>query len=75
MTGFPDVLNIEQAANYLGLGNDAIYKLAQKKQIPAFKVRGKWRFAKVVLLNWIQENSTKQQPQLKRASGSLWTIK
>ncbi len=43
----PEVLTIPEAAKYLQLGKDAVYKMAQQWTIPARKIRGKWRFSRV----------------------------
>lgn len=53
-----ELMNIKEAAGYLRLNYMTVYKLAQKRQIPAFKVGGNWRFKKDILDNWLVQNAT-----------------
>jgi excisionase family DNA binding protein len=48
-------MNIKEAAVYLRLNSMTVYRLAQKRQLPAFKVGGNWRFKKQLLDNWMAE--------------------
>ena len=48
-----ELMNIKEAASYLRLNYMTVYKLAQKRRIPAFKVGGNWRFKKDILDNWL----------------------
>jgi excisionase family DNA binding protein len=52
-----EILNIKEAASYLRLNSMTVYKLAQKRQIPAFKVGGNWRFKKDLLEKWLVQKS------------------
>jgi len=46
-------MNIKEAASYLRLNYMTVYKLAQKRRLPAFKVGGIWRFKRDILDNWL----------------------
>jgi excisionase family DNA binding protein len=50
-------MNIKDTAAYLRLNYMTVYKLAQKGQLPAFKVGGTWRFKKDILDDWVQKKS------------------
>ena len=50
-----DLMNVKEAAQYLRLNYMTVYKLAQKKQIPAIRVGGNWRFKKDILDNWLEQ--------------------
>ena len=52
-TSLEELMNIREAAGYLRLSSMTVYRLAQKKAIPAFKVGGNWRFKKDLLDNWL----------------------
>ncbi len=52
-----ELLNIKEAASYLRLNSMTVYKLAQKRRIPAFKVGGNWRFKKDLLEKWLEQKS------------------
>jgi excisionase family DNA binding protein len=40
-------------AKLLKVAEKTVYTMAQKGQLPAFKVRGQWRFKRVDIDNWI----------------------
>ncbi|HSW59108.1 MAG TPA: response regulator [Dehalococcoidales bacterium] len=52
-----ELMNIKEAAAYLRLNYMTVYKLAQKRRLPAFKVGGNWRFKKDILDNWLTEQA------------------
>lgn len=52
-----ELMNIKDTAAYLRLNYMTVYKLAQKGQLPAFKVGGTWRFKKEILDDWVQKKS------------------
>lgn len=39
-----EILTLEEVAAYLKAGKRTVYRLAQKGDIPAFKLGGTWRF-------------------------------
>lgn len=51
------ILTIKQVAEYLKVTERTIYRLAAAKKIPAFKVGGTWRFARVDIDAWIKHQS------------------
>ena len=52
-----EIMTIEECAKYLKTSISTIYRLAQKRKIPSFKVLGQWRFKKEYIDTWIRENS------------------
>ena len=52
-----EIMTIQECARYLKTSISTIYRLAQKRRIPSFKVSGQWRFKKELLDSWISENS------------------
>ena len=50
-------MTIGEVADYLKVTERTIYRLAGAKKIPAFKVGGSWRFSKVDIDRWIQQQS------------------
>lgn len=50
-----DVLTISQVADYLQVNEMTVYKLAQEKRIPAFKIGSHWRVKKEDLNDHIEE--------------------
>ena len=55
-----EVLTIKEVAALLKVGDKTIYSMAQNGELPAFKVRGQWRFSRKDLDAWIelQKHST-----------------
>jgi excisionase family DNA binding protein len=52
-----EVMDIRQAANYLGISPDTLYKYASESFIPAFKLGNRWRFKKSRLDDWMDQQS------------------
>ena len=50
-----DILTIQQFAKYLKLNEKTAYRLANEGKLPGFKVDGSWRFKRVDLEQWIEE--------------------
>ncbi len=60
-----EVMDIRQAADYLGISGDTLYRYASEGLIPAFKLGNRWRFRKSLLDSWMDEKSgVKAQPQI-----------
>lgn len=49
-----EVLTIKDVAALLKVGEKTIYSMAQRGELPAFKVRGQWRFSRKDLDAWIE---------------------
>jgi len=50
-----EIMTIKEVAKYLKMNEKTIYNLIKKKEIPAFKVGGNWRFKKSIIDKWIEE--------------------
>lgn len=48
-----DILNLEQAIEFLGVSEKTIIKLLREEHIPARKIGREWRFSKEALIKWI----------------------
>jgi excisionase family DNA binding protein len=46
MTDMDEIMTLEEVATYLKVTPRTIYRMLEEEQIPAFKVRGAWRFRK-----------------------------
>lgn len=57
MNDSPEVMNIRQAAEYLGISSDTLYKYLAEERIPAFKLGNRWKFKKSVLDRWMERQS------------------
>src|SRR5690606_27740824 len=58
-----EILTLEEVAAYLKAGKRTVYRLAQKGEIPAFKLGGTWRFRRSDLDRWIAERINKKKPE------------
>lgn len=52
-----EVMDIRQAAEYLGISADTLYRYASEGFVPAFKLGNRWRFRKSLLDGWMDEKS------------------
>lgn len=52
----PDaLLTLHEVADLLKVAEKTVYTMAQRRELPAFKVRGQWRFKQTDLDLWIEE--------------------
>jgi excisionase family DNA binding protein len=49
-----EILTLPEVAGLLKVAEKTVYTMAQRAEIPAFKVRGQWRFKRVDLDRWIE---------------------
>jgi excisionase family DNA binding protein len=57
MADSPEVMNIKQASQYLGVSPDTLYKYVSEEKIPAFKLGNRWKFKKTILDAWMEKKS------------------
>lgn len=50
-----DILDIPEAAKVLRLNEQTVRRLARERRLPAFKVGAEWRFHRLVLDRWCQQ--------------------
>jgi excisionase family DNA binding protein len=53
-----EILTLPEIAQLLKVADKTVYTMAQKGEIPAFKVRGQWRFRRTDIDAWIQAQTT-----------------
>lgn len=58
-----EILTLDEVAAYLKAGKRTVYRLAQKGEIPAFKLGGTWRFRRSELDLWIAESISKKKQE------------
>ncbi|MFN3751244.1 MAG: methylation-associated defense system helix-turn-helix domain-containing protein MAD1 [Thiobacillus sp.] len=56
-----EVLTIKDVAALLKVGEKTIYSMAQGGELPAFKVRGQWRFSRKDLDAWMEQQKHSTQ--------------
>jgi excisionase family DNA binding protein len=52
-----EVMDIRQAAHYLGISADSLYRYASTGFIPAFRLGNRWRFRRSRLDEWMDRRS------------------
>jgi excisionase family DNA binding protein len=48
-----EILTVSEVAGLLKVAEKTVYTMAQQGELPAFKVRGQWRFRRTDLNAWI----------------------
>ncbi len=61
MPNDPDVMNVKQAAEFLGAHIETIRRMARKGDIPAYKMGKDWRFRREALLQWTETQHLRNQ--------------
>ena len=56
-----EVLTIKDVAALLKVGQKTAYSMAQTGELPAFKVRGQWRFSRKDIDEWIEKQKRTSQ--------------
>jgi excisionase family DNA binding protein len=50
-----EILTLPEVAQLLKVAEKTVYSMAQKGQLPAFKIRGQWRIRRADLDEWIED--------------------
>jgi len=50
-----ELLTLEEVAKYLKISKYTLYKMLEKRKIPAFKVANQWRFKKSDIDKWLEK--------------------
>jgi excisionase family DNA binding protein len=50
-----EILTLPEVADLLKVAEKTVYTMAQKAELPAFKVRGQWRFKREDIDRWIEQ--------------------
>jgi len=55
-------MRVREVAEYLNVNEKTVYRLAQRKELPGFKVAGAWRFQRQDIDAWIQSQKAHPEP-------------
>jgi excisionase family DNA binding protein len=47
-------MTVREVAGYLNVNEKTVYRLAQRRALPGFKVAGAWRFQRADIEAWIE---------------------
>lgn len=54
----PDIMTIDEVADYLRINKKTAYRLAAESKLPGFKVGGAWRFRRTDIQDWIKRQAS-----------------
>lgn len=57
-----EILTLPEVAQLLKVAEKTVYTMAQKGELPAFKVRGQWRFKRDDINAWIEGRKAAARP-------------
>lgn len=64
MRTVPEVMDIQQACEYLGISPETLYKYAATGFVPGFKMGDRWRFRRTKLDQWMDRKiDERNRPQ------------
>lgn len=63
----PPAMSVHDVAEYLNVDEKTIYRLAQRGELPGFKVAGTWRFERGDLKHWIDQRKRRVATDRKQA--------
>ena len=55
-------MTVREVANYLNVNETTVYRLAQRRELAAFKVAGAWRFKREDIDLWIERQKSAPEP-------------
>ena len=58
-----EMLTLPEVARLLRVTTKTVYIMAQKSQLPAFKVGGLWRFQRVDIDRWIEQQKANSREE------------
>ncbi len=53
--GYPEILLVEEVADYLRVNKQTIYNLLRQGELPAKKIGGQWRFHKQAVEEYVKK--------------------
>jgi excisionase family DNA binding protein len=63
MMATDEILTLKEVAQLLKVAEKTVYVMAQTKELPAFKVRGQWRFRREAIDRWIDQQTDEKAPR------------
>lgn len=58
-----EILTLREVAEHLKLAEKTAYRLAAEGKLPGFKVGGSWRFRRIDIEEWIDQQSKGKRSQ------------
>lgn len=67
-----EILTIRKVADFLKIGEKTTYSMAQRGELPGFKVRGQWRLRRIDLDIWVRSQIEAGRPSGPSEAWSSW---
>lgn len=64
-----EVMDIKEAADYLQISPDTLYRYAAEGSLPAFKLGNRWRFKRSILDTWMSTACGSERPSGVKGGG------
>ena len=61
-----EIMTLKEVARLLKVAKKTVYTMAQRKEMPAFKVRGQWRFRRRDIDRWIERQQNERAEEAPR---------
>ena len=62
------LLTLHEVAELLKVAEKTVYTMAQRRELPAFKVGGQWRFKQSDLDQWIEERKAATRSESRKGA-------
>ena len=69
-TTIAEIMDLQEAADYLRISPDTLYKYAAAGFVPAFKLGNRWRFRRTGLDGWTAEQEKRSTSERSKANGA-----
>jgi len=65
----PDVMTLDEVADYLRIPRSTVYKLDREGRIPGQKIGRQWRFRRAVVEHWLGDTESQQRRKTQEQQG------
>ena len=65
----PDVMTLDEVADYLRIPRSTVYKLAREGRIPGQKIGRQWRFRRAFVVNGSGDTESQQRRKTQEQQG------
>lgn len=62
-------MTVHEVAVYLNVDEKTVYRLANRGELPGFKVAGTWRFKRGDIDHWIEQRKASPPTRVRKQSG------
>lgn len=63
-TATPEVMTVEDLADYLQVGSKLVYKMAKSGELPSARLGDQWRFKRSLIDRWLEDQAVRKNGNL-----------